>query len=51
MDGPCVMCIFRGSVPYFHGASLVIVLLGLEGSSLKQLDRGLIAPSKDMENG
>ena len=35
VDGPCVMWIFRGNVPYVYGASLV--LLGLEGSSLKQL--------------
>ena len=29
VDGPCVMWIFRGNVPYFYGAPLV--LLGLEG--------------------
>ena len=29
VDGPCVMWIFHGNVPYFYGASLV--LLGLKG--------------------
>ena len=29
VDGPYVVWIFRGNVPYFYGASLV--LLGLEG--------------------
>ena len=27
VDGPCVMCIFRGNVPYFYGASLVLQYL------------------------
>ena len=36
VDGPCVMWIFRGNVPYLYGESVVLLAL-FEGSSFKQL--------------